>query len=296
MSSFILEVFPGGYDLPTIDFDCLIAVTYCCFAQVPVKVVERSTIYFSSLPALICDGDGQAQKQRKVIGSNKIIEYLNSLDYKLEIEGRKDIRLDINSFISMFEDKLHSCLNYLWWYDLDSYNTFFRGCYAKRLAFPANFFVPGRIRKANIEKLRLKYTPQVLERDSIGKILENDVINQARYCLNLIVPDLKGKAFFYDSHRPTLLDVHLFAYLALFYKIPCKNQTIKHHIGASKNFVEYIEHVCKNYLGKFKSSSTASSSPFDSMSDYDGNSIKWQDLFLSTSLAATLMLIYAFYK
>lgn len=294
MSGFVLEVFPGGYDLPTIDFDCLIAVTYCCFAQVPVKVVERYTVYFSSLPALTFDGNGK--QKRKVIGSTKIIEYLTSQNYHLNNEGKNNVQLDINSFISMFEKKLYSCLSYFWWYDLESYSTFLRGCYAQRLAFPANFFIPGRIRKAQIKRLRLKYTSQVLERDSIDEILKNDVINQARCCLNLILPDVKGKSFFFGSHQPTLIDVHLFAYLALFYKIPCKNETIKHHINLSTNFVEYIEHICENYLSQFKSFSSAQSSPFDSVSDYDSNSIKWKDLALSTSVAVTLMLIYAFYK
>lgn len=300
MSQLVLEVFPGGFDLPTLDLDCLIALTYCRLAGVPIRAIERHTIFPSSLPALsYASDDAQQQQQQspqlKWIGSRCIIEYLNSIDYNLDANLDKDVRMDINSYVSMVEDKLRSCLHYLWWYDLDNFNQFVRGAYAQRLAFPANFYVPSRIRKSNIFQLELKYTPQVLERDSIGRLLENDVINQARYCLNLLQPYIQPDgAFFNASVQPTSLDVHLFAHLALLYKVPCKNETIKHHIGASEPLVGYIDHIRLNYLDQFKSSSP-SFSPFDSVGD-DGNAIKWKDVLLSSSLAATLMMIYALYK
>ena len=291
---FHLDIFPGDFYLPSLDRECLFTLAYCRFNNIPIKVHYYSNLYLSKVPRL-------KTRTHTIIGADSIIDYF---------ENRKNIvpnndstlssssltKLDLWSYKALITKKLEPCLLYFWWYDQNNYNDFLSGWYSKRLPFPTNFFIPRSLRKDAVAKLEAQFSNKVIESDFKVKTIENSVINEARYCLNLLIEKLGDQNFFFGNH-PTPLDASVFSYLALLYKVPTKNSVIQNHINISDPLRNYVDRVLKIYFGKdfFNSTSQCSFDNNNSSSNEDSSfaDISWTKVLYSGAIAGFFMLFYA---
>ncbi|XP_017486873.1 PREDICTED: metaxin-1-like [Rhagoletis zephyria] len=282
MEEFDLYIFPGDFGLPSLDRDCLLTLVYCRLAGIPVKVHHQTNLYLSKVPAL------KAAHGATIYGSTEIIEYFERKNYGLETSQQQ--KLELWSYKTILSKKLDPCLQYFWWYDIENYNQFLNGWYAKRLPFPTNFFIPKSMRNTAIAKLESQFSHKVIESETKEKTIENQVINDARYCLNLIMEKLGDNNFLFGD-KPTLLDAKIFSYLALLYKVPSKKLTIQNYIAMSDPLKKYVDRIVKSY---FSGEENSSKSPFDNtLSGDSGSSIKWIDVAYSAAFASVLMVYYA---
>lgn len=138
-----------------------------------------------------------------------------------------------------------------------------------------------------------QFTSKVIESEAKGKIIETQVVNDARYCLNLLIEKLADQSYLLGD-KPTSLDAIAFTYLALLYKVPSKKMTIQTHISLSEPLKNYVDRILKAY---FTGESSTSKSPFEMNNNKESESfsvIKWRDVVFSSAFAGVLMIYYAF--
>ncbi|KAG7218806.1 hypothetical protein INR49_006441 [Caranx melampygus] len=79
---------------------------------------------------------------------------------------------DSLAFISLMEEKLVPALIYTFWVEPKNYVDVTRRWYAEHMPFPLNFFLPGRMQRQQLEKLRLLRGDEGLE---AGEELEKEL-------------------------------------------------------------------------------------------------------------------------
>lgn len=282
----ILEIFPGNFTLPSIDLDCLYVATYCRISNVKVELVERTSPFSYQLPALKIDS-------QIIHGAENIIKYLNDnklgADSKLTEEDAIS-KLDIWSLKTSVIKRLDPCLIYLWWYSNDNYDEFLGPWISSQFSFPHSLFCSYRIRRGKVAKLLQLFPRKTLESDSRDFLLKESSLNEAREFLNMLGEKLStNKGFLGD--KLTSLDALLFSYLSLLSRVPCKNELIKHHIGAIKQLDSFVNRNSKTLFAEYASRNDKS--PFKTFQSDEHDDIKWSSVAFSGACVSLLMLVYA---
>lgn len=292
MTEYHLDIFPGDFDLPSLDPECLLTLTYCRFSGIPVKIHHQTNLFSHKVPAL------RTSKQT-IYGSDKIIEFFETknLPSNNGMMNPADLKLKLRANKTMAKERLEPCLQLFWWNDLDNYNQFLRAWYAKHLPFPTNFFIPNSLRKKAIAKLESKFSTKIIESESKWKVIENEVTNDARCYLNLMNENMIGQNFCFGD-KPTSIDAVLFTYLSLLYKVPTKNTIIQNHIVLTDSLKNYVDRILKMYFNGARSN-TFKESAFNNSGNNENDSfsrINWNDVIFSGVVAGLLMVFYAFSK
>lgn len=282
VEEFFLEVFPGDFDLPSLDQECLLVLLYCGLANIPVKVVTRANVLMKKVPTL-------RTKTGPIQGASRIVDYFEQNRPKNDLVNcSAEHRLDVKSYSALVENKLDPCFQYLFWFDDDNYNEFLRGWYALQLPFPTNFFIPRMMRNEAINRMEASIPSKIMECDTKNYQLQSHLISEAQYCLDLLDNKLGSNRFFFGK-TPTRFDATLISYLALLFKVPVKNDSIKRHIQLKSSLQLYIDRGLLTVTGT-KSAPTCPKSVFDCD---QGSSIPWKTVFTSGLFAAFAMLLYA---
>lgn len=132
-----------------------------------------------------------------------------------------------------------------------------RKLYGKRITFPFSLFYPGRM-----EKFAKQYKENVF-----GLVLnekdENDTHQKAaidaRIFLNTLSKKLGNQRYFFGD-KPSELDAHMYAHLAVLYHILLPENPIQSHIGLCPNLVAYVKRITREYFAE---------EAFDSKTVYD---------------------------
>ncbi|XP_051280266.1 metaxin-1a isoform X2 [Dicentrarchus labrax] len=246
----------GDWGLPSVNTDSLVVLAYAQFAGAPLKVRKISNPWRSpsgSLPAL------RTNQKETLSRPSEIIIHL-----------RKQI--------------------YAFWIEPKNYVDVTRRWYAEHMPFPLNFFLPGRMQRGQLEKLRLLRGNESLE---AGEELEKELYRDAAECMNLLSQRLGSHKFFFGD-SPSSLDAYVFGHLAPILKSKLPNGKLQQHLRSLDNLSNFCTNILLLYFprdGRESSSQKTSSQPEGG--DFDHVPNKRRKQFMSALVALGAMLSYA---
>ncbi|CAK6984093.1 metaxin-1a [Scomber scombrus] len=197
---------------------------------------------------------------------------------------------DSLAFISLLEEKLMPALIYTFWVEPKNYVDVTRRWYAEHMPFPFNFFLPGRMQRTQLEKLRLLRGDESLE---AGEELEKELFRDATECMNLLSQRLGSQKFFFGD-SPSSLDAYVFGHLAPILKSKLPNGKLQQHLKSLDNLTNFCTNILLLYFprdGRESSSQKTSSQPEGG--DFDHVPNKRRKQFMSVLVALGAMLSYA---
>ncbi|XP_075934545.1 uncharacterized protein LOC142934059 isoform X1 [Anarhichas minor] len=160
----------GDWGLPSVSTDCLVVLAYAQFAGAPLKLRKMSNPWRSPsglLPTL------RTNQKESLTRPSDIISHLRKQKYNADYDLSAKEGADSLAFISLLEEKLKPALIYTFWVEPKNYVDVTRRWYADHMPFPLNFFLPGRMQRGQLEKLRLLRGDESLES---GEELEKETL------------------------------------------------------------------------------------------------------------------------
>ncbi|XP_034029378.1 metaxin-1-like [Thalassophryne amazonica] len=273
--------------LPSVSRDCLLLLAYAKFAGAPLKLHKICNPWRSpsgSLPALRID-------QGTVLSRpSDIIIHLRKQKYNADYDLSATEGADSLAFISLMEEKLVPALIYAFWIEPKNYVEVTRRWYAEHIPFPLNYFLPGQMQRAQLEKLRLLRGDENLE---AGEELEKELYRDASECMNLLSQRLGSQKFFFGD-LPSSLDAYVFAHLAPILKSKLPNAKLQQHLKLLDNLSNFCTNILLLYFPRNsretfgeKASTQSEGGDFDHVPNK-----RWKQL-LSGLVALGAMLSYA---
>ncbi|XP_055359385.1 metaxin-1-like isoform X6 [Betta splendens] len=219
------------------------------------------------------------------------VDCLVVLKYNADFDLSAKEGADSLAFISLMEEKLMPALIYAFWIEPKNYVDVTRCWYAAHMPFPLNFFLPGRMQRQQLEKLRLLRGDEGLE---AGEDLEKELYRDAAECMNLLSQRLGSQKFFFGD-SPSSLDAYVFGHLAPILKSKLPNGKLQQHLKSLDNLTNFCTNILLLYFprdGQESSGPKGSSQPEGG--DFDHVPHKRRKQFLSALVALGAMLSYAF--
>lgn len=283
-----LNVWKGDWGLPSVDTACLEALAYAKFSGAPLIVNEVRRPWFATLPVM---RHGPSTRLTKF---EDMVSHLRKQNYSADIQLSAQQSSDVRAYTAMLRQKLKPALLYLWWVDAKNYVDLTRPWYARALAFPLNYILPGQMQRDATAALQCKLELLDLE----GTQAETALLKEAQECLTTLSQRL-GKEMFFFGKRPTSLDAVVFAHLAPLLKAPFPNAALQNHLKACENLAAFVGRILQQYFPpatpdseKRDQSKGNSSTSSSSSTDVDFN-FSWVNTTLSVGFAAGAMLMYA---
>ncbi|XP_026173537.1 metaxin-1a isoform X3 [Mastacembelus armatus] len=221
-----------------------------------------------------------ARRKHRVAATNQ--KY--NADYDLSAKEGADSL----AFISLLEEKLTPALIYAFWIEPKNYVDVTRRWYAEHLPFPLNFFLPGRMQRQQLEKLRLLRGDESLE---AGEELEKEMYRDAAECMNLLSQRLGSHKFFFGD-SPSSLDAYVFGHLAPILKSKLPNAKLQQHLKSLDNLTNFCTNILLLYFPRDGRESQKTTSQPEG-ADFDHVPNKRRKQFLSALVALGAMLSYA---
>ncbi|XP_053182800.1 LOW QUALITY PROTEIN: metaxin-1a [Scomber japonicus] len=282
-----LYCWEGDSGLPSVSTDCLVVLAYAQFAGAPLKLHKTSNPWRSpsgSFPAL------RTNQKETLSRPSDIIIHLRKQKYNADYDLSAKEGADSLAFISLLEEKLTPALIYMYWVEPKNYVDVTRRWYAEHMPFPFNFFLPGRMQRTQLDKLRLLRGDESLE---AGEELEKELFRDAAECMNLLSQRLGSQKFFFGD-SPSSLDAYVFGHLAPILKSRLPNAKLQQHLKTLDNLTTFCSNILLLYFprdGPESSGPKTSSQPEGG--DFDHVPNKRRKQFLSVLVALGAMLSYA---
>ncbi|XP_058503859.1 metaxin-1a [Solea solea] len=279
----------GDWGLPSVNRDCLVVLAYAQFSGAPLKLRKTSNPWTSpsgSLPAL------RTNQNSTLSRPSDIIIHLRKQKYNADYDLSAKEGADSLAFISLMEEKLSPALIYTFWIEPKNYVDVIRRWHAEHMPFPLNFFLPGRIQRQQLEKLRLLRGEDVLE---AGEELEKELYADAVECMNLLSQRLGSNKFFFGD-SPSSLDAYVFAHLAPILKVQLSNNKLQQHLKTLSNLSNFCNNILLLYFPRDTGPDTApqkTSSHPEGGGDFDHVPNKRRKQLFSALVALGAMLGYA---
>ncbi|KAJ6646902.1 Metaxin-1 like [Pseudolycoriella hygida] len=275
-------VYKGLYNLPSIDFECLRAISFIRLINAPVTIKIDGNPFKSPngcLPYLKHNGT-------KIAGFTKIAAFLQDQGFDTTSQNRLSI-----AYTSYLYDNLYPYMQYFLWGDeTNSENT--RMLYAKRMIFPLSFCYPQRYAK-RVDDLMMS-----IEQFSLNDKYEDHnvdgIIIRAKKCLNTLNEKIGNKPYFFQMS--TELDATIYAYLSILYHIPMTKNPVKSHIQECPNLLKFLDKFGKRFFStelKSYENERPNLSTNDLSNSETKNLSKHGPKILSALFAITVMSVYA---
>ncbi|EEC14182.1 metaxin, putative [Ixodes scapularis] len=279
-----LNIWKGDWGLPSIDTACLEALAYAKFSGAPLIINEVRRPWFATLPIM------RHGPSTRITKFEDMVAHFRKQNYSADIQLTAQQSSDVRAYTAMLRQKLKPALLYLWWVDAKNYVELTRPWYARALAFPLNYVLPGQMQRDAMAALQCKLELLDLE----GKQAETALLKEAQECLTTLSQRL-GKDTFFFGKRPTSLDAVVFAHLAPLLKAPFPNAALQNHLKACENLAAFVGRILQQYFPPASADSEKGDRPgggSPGSSDTDFN-FSWLNTTLSVAFAAGAMLIYA---
>lgn len=240
MGTLQLDVWEGGWGLPSIDTGCLQIMTYAKFSGIPVKLLKTNNPWRSPTGFLPVLRNG---KQVICTKFEEAVAHFRKHNFNADFDLNNKQLSDVKAYTSILEEKLQPALLYVWWIDSKNYVELTRPWYAKALPFPQNYFVPGRYQKDATERLAALHCVKEVEDVQV----ETKVYREAQECINMLSNRLGDDDYFF-GRSPTSLDATVFAYLAPLLKVTFPNPALQNHLKSSDNLMRFIFRILHRYF------------------------------------------------
>ncbi|XP_030044018.1 metaxin-1 isoform X1 [Microcaecilia unicolor] len=278
----------GDWGLPSVDVDCLAVLTYARFSGAPLKVHKITNPWKSpsgSLPALRTEENGVISQ------THQIITHLRKQKYNADYDLSARQGADTLAFVSLLEEKLLPALIHTFWIDAKNYVEHTRKWYAESIPFPLNFFLPNRMHRQHMERLRLIRGDAWIEDE--GE-LEKELYRDAQECLSLLSQRLGSQKFFFGD-SPASLDAYIFSHLALLLKANLPSSKLQQHLKSLDNLCNYCVSILSMYF-TWDMAASQSTSPRRAQAepqDGDEEPHKRRNQILSVAVGLIAMIGYA---
>ncbi|CAK8671698.1 metaxin-1-like [Clavelina lepadiformis] len=272
-----LKCWGGDWGLPSLDIDCLSALTYAYFAKVPFEIIP-------SLPRNTITGTLPELKQSDFIYSRAftIIGIFRREGYNVDYGLSEDQFANTLAYISYIEQKLRPAILYTLWLDSANYTKVTRPAFSKLCGFPYSLWYPSRIRHQIEQNVVIckgsRFLPKLSD---IEKIL----YKEAWTCMNDLEHHLGSTLYFYGN-SPTTFDAILYGHLGLLLKAPLSSTVLQNHLHACdklKSFCLRMESFLPSEM-----STSVKSSPLSEKEPFYKN-----DIVISVGVALAAMVCYA---
>lgn len=234
--TFVLYAWPGEWGLPSLDAECLCALSYLKFSNLKHKLVAVDgaiQLFKNDYPQL-------EYKNETFVGLDKILERIKK-EKNIDSAALSDNDYaDSLALINLFKQKFVPAFNALCWMDDDNTYTVIRRAYGRYVRFPLSVFKLRQMSKYHENLLMCQY--RTLQYDSV----KHHIINDAKECLNMIASRLAENLFMFEN-QPTLIDAYLFAYLGVLHKAPFTAAShLKSHLTASTSLCSLVDRIQKD--------------------------------------------------
>ncbi|XP_028326573.1 metaxin-1a isoform X2 [Gouania willdenowi] len=278
----------GDFGLPSVSTECLLVLAYAQFAGAPLKVHKISNPWRSpsgSLPALRTN-----QNETLTRPADIIIHLRKQFNADYDLSAKEGA--DSLAFISLMEEKLVPALIYTFWVEPKNYVELTRSWYSEHMPFPLSLFLPGRMQRHQLDKLRLLREDASLE---AGDELEKELYRDAMECINLLSQRLGSQKFFFGD-SPSSLDAYVFGHLAPLLKSRLPNAKLQQHLKSVENLTHFCSDILLLYFPRDarENSNQKPSSAAEAGGDGDEVPYKRRKQLLSALFALGAMLSYAF--
>ncbi|XP_013885316.1 metaxin-1 [Austrofundulus limnaeus] len=277
----------GDWGLPSVSSDCLVVLAYAQFTGAPLKLQKICNPWRSpsgSLPAL------RTNQKETLSRPADIIIHLRKQKFNADYDLSAKEGADSLAFISLMEEKLVPALIYTFWIEPKNYVDVTRPWFAEHMAFPLNFFLPGRMQRQQLEKLRLLRGVDNLE---TGEELEKELFHDATECMNLLSQRLGSQKFFFGD-SPSSLDAYVFGHLAPVLRCKLPNGKLQQHLKTLKNLTDFCSNILLLYFPRdVRDSGGPKAAPQPDDADFNDVPDKRRKQLLSALVALGAMLTYA---
>lgn len=286
-----LEMWSGDWGLPSIDYNCLQILCYSRFSGAPLKTVCSNNPWWTPKGSLPVFKHGKI----RLYNLSQVIAHLRQQNYNADLNLTTKNVADVAAYSSMLRFQLEPALTLMFWVDQRNYVEMTRPWYAKKLPFPSNYFLPGKMQRAAEKYLKAKFAGDLLNAEDQQiefRRIETATFSEAQKCLTSLSERLGENDYFFGK-SPSSFDAIVFGYLAPLLKVPFPSCSLQNHLKACDNLRCYVEKILQKYFPQSKESVTNEkpSTAFDE--DFQN---KWRDMFLFGLFASTAMLGYAFFQ
>lgn len=277
----------GDWGLPSVNTDCLIVLAYAKFAGAPLRlhsVTNPRRSPTGSLPAL------RTNQSESLSRPSDIIIHLRKQKYNADYDLSATEGADSLAFTSLMEQKLMPAVIYSVWVDPKNYVEVTRRWHADHMTFPMNYFLPSRMQRQQLERLRLIRGREELE---AGEEVEKELYQEAVECMTFLSQRLGSRRFFFGD-SPSSLDAFVFGHLAPVLKSQLPNGKLRQHLVSLDNLTAFCSNILLLYFpsnSRNSYSRKVSSQPEGGEGEHVPNRRRKQ--LLSVLVALGAMLSYA---
>ncbi|XP_061699669.1 metaxin-1-like [Syngnathoides biaculeatus] len=236
-----LFVWEGDWGLPSVNSDCLVVLAYAQFSGAPLKVRKVCNPWRSpggSIPAL------KTAHKEALWQPSDIIIHLRKQKYNADLDLSAKEAADGLAFVALVQQKLTPAVIYALWVDPKNFVEVTRRWHAERTGFPLGLFLPGRLRRHQLDKLRLLRGDADLEADDQ---LEKELYRDAADCMDLLARRLGTQKFFFGD-SPSSLDAFVFGWLAPILKCDLPSGKLQQHLKSLNNLHAFCANILLVYF------------------------------------------------
>ncbi|XP_077454636.1 metaxin-1-like [Stigmatopora argus] len=236
-----LFVWEGDWGLPSVNSDCLMLLAYAQFSGAPLKVHKVCNPWRSpggSLPAM------RTADKEALCRPSDIIIHLRKQKYNADFDLSADEAADSLAFVALVQQKLTPAAIYAEWVEPKNFVEVTRRWYAEHSGFPLGLFLPGRMRRRQLDKLRLLRGDAHLE---ASEELEKELYGEAMDCMDLLAQRLGRQKFFFGD-SPSSLDAVVFGWLAPILKCKLPGGKLQRHLKSLENLHAFCSNILLLYF------------------------------------------------
>jgi hypothetical protein len=233
----ILYVWPGDWNLPSLDPECLTSMCYLKFCKIDHKVVTVNSpidLFKNDYPRL-------EYKNEIYIGLEQILECIVKAKKNVDLILKDENYADELALLCLFKQKFIPSFNCLCWLDEDNTFTVIRRAYGKYVRFPLSLF--------KLKKMAMKVENNIMCEFKDSHIcydnLKLQILNEGKEALNTIGVQLAENVFMFEN-QPSLIDAYLFGYLSILNHAPFVGSQLKTHLSAFNNLLSLINRIQKD--------------------------------------------------
>lgn len=279
-----LDVWGGSWDLPSVDPHCLAVMSYCKFANVPIKFEATNNVWKSPNGCLPVLHHNESKKSTV----KEIFQHLREQDYGCEFELTISQSADMISFLAMVENKLAPAVNHSIWLDSKMFSEVTRPWYGKAVGFPYSLYYPNS-QYNKYKNFIYNSHPNLLQDDVDVKIY-----NDAKECLKHLSAKLAENEFFFGK-QPTALDAIVYGYLALMIRPVQQNSSLTRQLNQLDNLVHFVGRIRHRYFSQESEDVRAKQeeSRKETQTDLEEFPNKTRNIILAGFFALSSMVAYA---
>ncbi|XP_077431220.1 metaxin-1a [Vanacampus margaritifer] len=236
-----LFVWEGDWGLPSVNSDCLVVLAYAQFSGAPLKVHKVCNPWRcpgGAVPAL------RTAHKEALWRPSDIIIHLRKQKYNADFDLSAKEAADGLAFVALVQQKLLPAVLYALWVEPKNFAEVTRRWYAEHMSFPLGLFLPGRMQRHQLDKLRLLRGDASLE---AGDELEKELYRDATDCMDLLAQRLGTQKFFFGD-SPSSLDAFVFGWLAPILKCELPSGKLQQHLKTLDNLHAFCANILLIYF------------------------------------------------